>query len=82
MDNRFRVQQAEGQTRKSHNVLSGHDIRGLFSSSELNGTTTRLFQCRLIFGIAICTLMRPKELSLLEVGQFTKKNSMGTTYTW
>lgn len=77
LDNRSRSLHAAGMTRKPYNVLSAEDVEKLFNSPELSGTTPRSFQCRLIFGVAILTAMRPQELSALGVDQIKRTKLEG-----
>ena len=77
LDNRVRFLQSKGMTRKPHNILSEKDVRTLFTSPELDGRTPRSFQCRLMYGVAMLTAMRTKELSSLKVSQFRKTEIEG-----
>ena len=81
MVNFFGEQQANGRVRKQHNVLSVEDLKKLYCSPELSGTTPRSFQCRLIFGVALLTAMRPCELAFLKMSQFRKQRLNGSD-TW
>lgn len=53
-------------------MLSKDDVRVLYKSSELSESTPPSFQCRLIFGVALLTAMRPQELSLRELSQISR----------
>lgn len=74
MDNRSRVVQARKKDRKPYNVLSGADVKKLFESPELRGSTPRSFLCSLMFGISMLTAMWQTEFSLFEISEFTRKN--------
>ena len=71
VDNKIRKQQAEGVTRKNHNVLTGDMIRDLYSSSALSKGHAKGFCTRMIFDIAFMTSFRPTELSNIRVEDVT-----------
>lgn len=72
INNRFSEQQSRNKHVVSHNVLTGEDVKKLFESAQLSRATPASFQCRLLFGIALMTAMRPTELRLLRLSQFSK----------
>lgn len=72
LDNLTRELKAKGMVPKPYNVLSITGVRRLFMSSEWIEGIPRYFQFRLICGLAFLTVMRPNELSKLEINHITR----------
>lgn len=56
----------------TNNVLYIDDVKRLYPSPEFSETAPRSFQCGLIFGVAVMTLMHSTGLSILQTTQFRK----------
>lgn len=70
LDNKFAMQQAEGQITKSHNILTIDDIGTIFGSEHCNPKNSEGFRHKFIFAVGLATDVRPTELCMLNLSQF------------
>ncbi|PXF47492.1 hypothetical protein BWQ96_02636 [Gracilariopsis chorda] len=71
LGNKVRERQAAGSIIRSRNTLSKEDIKKLYSSAVLSKQTPRGFITRIIFGLALMTSLRKRELWALRMKDVT-----------
>lgn len=77
LDNKFSLQQSNGATTKSHNILTIDNVKEIFDSEFCNPSNATGFRNRLIFAVGLAIGARPTELCLLWMDQFTHEDRDG-----